>query len=362
MAIELVTGHYGENHVSSADVGRYNAGICGMDKYVLSTGSQFAYTVVSANEIRIASGDAVNQGRHIIIPQNTSESATIENGTTGKTRIDVIVLRYIKTTEIDPTTEQPITIETASLEVVKGTAVSTGATPAAPAVISGDIFAGAATDDMPLYHVLITDNSITSVTPVFKTLAPLAGTADLIYPVGSIYMSTRGTNPGELFGGTWQEIPGVFLLGRSSGYPAGSSGGASDVVLTQGQMPMHSHAIPTHTHNVPNHRHSVPAHTHTATVSSAGAHTHGVVHSKTGGSGTTRWAAQGSEETYNTESAGGHTHNVTVASKAAFNTTSSGACTTDGQSGARTTEGAGSGESVNIMPPYLSVYIWERTA
>lgn len=33
------------------------------------------------------------------------------------------------------------------------------------------------------------------------------------YPIGSIYMSVNSTNPGELFGGTWEQIQGRFLLG-----------------------------------------------------------------------------------------------------------------------------------------------------
>lgn len=41
------------------------------------------------------------------------------------------------------------------------------------------------------------------------------------YPVVSIYMSVNSTNSGELFGGTWEQIQGRFLLGQGSSYSAG---------------------------------------------------------------------------------------------------------------------------------------------
>ena len=168
MAIELVTGHAGQEHVSSADAGRFNAGVCGTGKYVLDTGLKFAYSIESANLIRISSGDAVNQGRHITIPPNTYEDAALLNGAQGKTRIDVINLRYSKVTrQVDSET---VTLEEASVEVVKGTEVPIGTTPEVPAVISGNIFGGATADDMPLYHVLITDTGVASVTPVFTVM------------------------------------------------------------------------------------------------------------------------------------------------------------------------------------------------
>ena len=67
--------------------------------------------------------------------------------------------------------------------------------------------------------------------------------ADLIYPIGSIYMSVNATNPKELFGGTWEQIQGKFLLGMSSSYPAGSTGGEATHTLTSSEIPFHNHDI-----------------------------------------------------------------------------------------------------------------------
>ena len=64
---------------------------------------------------------------------------------------------------------------------------------------------------------------------------------DNVYPVGSIYMNVNSTNPGTLFGGTWEQIQGKFLLGMSSSYPAGSQGGEAEHTLSTNEMPAHSH-------------------------------------------------------------------------------------------------------------------------
>ena len=64
---------------------------------------------------------------------------------------------------------------------------------------------------------------------------------DNVYPVGSIYMNVNSTNPGTLFGGTWEQIQGRFLLGMSSSYPAGSQGGETEHTLSTNEMPAHSH-------------------------------------------------------------------------------------------------------------------------
>lgn len=66
---------------------------------------------------------------------------------------------------------------------------------------------------------------------------------DNVYPVGSIYMSVNSTNPTNLFGGTWEQIQGKFLFGMNSSYPAGSTGGEITHKLTIDEMPEHGHTI-----------------------------------------------------------------------------------------------------------------------
>ena len=55
-------------------------------------------------------------------------------------------------------------------------------------------------------------------------------------------MSTSSANPGTLFGGTWQQIQGRFLLAAGGGYSAGATGGEASHVLTVSEMPAHSHS------------------------------------------------------------------------------------------------------------------------
>lgn len=58
--------------------------------------------------------------------------------------------------------------------------------------------------------------------------------ADIIYPVGSIYLSVNNTDPSTLFGGTWVQIKDQFLLSAGDTYAGGSTGGSST----------HKHVLP----------------------------------------------------------------------------------------------------------------------
>lgn len=134
-----------------------------------------------------------------------------------------------------------------------------------------------------------------------------------VYPVGSIYMSVNSTNPGTLFGGTWQRIEGRFLLGASSTYGAGSTGGESSHKLTTDELPSHSHSV---------------------NAQNLQGGTNGDVCNSNSGS------LNGWDYEPDHTNRGGRRFTVP----------------------AHNTNSTGGGKAHNNMPPYLSVYIWKRTA
>ena len=85
-------------------------------------------------------------------------------------------------------------------------------------------------------------NSITSIQNPNYNIEQIA---DLIYPVGSIYMSTTNINPSTLFGGTWEQIKDRFLLAAGDTYQNGTTGGEANHTLTINELPSHNHTANT---------------------------------------------------------------------------------------------------------------------
>ena len=122
---------------------------------------------------------------------------------------------------------------------------------------------------------------------------------NLIYPVGSIYMSVNNTSPATLFGGTWEQIKDRFLLACGDTYKNGKTGGEATHTLTINEMPSHNHRIKKQVDNNSGNNVSV-------------------------GSGSKTLFCQ-LDDTVETNNTGG-------------------------------------GQPHNNMPPYLAVYMWKRTA
>ena len=153
-----------------------------------------------------------------------------------------------------------------------------------------------------------------------------AALLDLIYPVGSIYISLNSTNPSTIFGGEWEQIQGRFLLGVSSSHPVNQTGGEESHTLTQNEIP----------------KYTIPKANLSGGISG-------------GDSSLFTWNAQTSgiissskpNRTYTVQRIDNNTSNfigdITIN---ASHSHSSG----------------GGGQSHNNMPPYIAVYIWKRTA
>lgn len=152
--LHLVTGHSGSAHVTSADHGSLYAAVFGAGHYVLNRGQKFAITVISNNTVRVADGDILMQGRHIRLNENSYVDLTIENGSSGSSRNDLIVCRY--------TQNQVSGEEECNLVVIKGTATTQAA--ADPEYTDGDILGGDEQADFPLYRIPL--SGITIGTPV----------------------------------------------------------------------------------------------------------------------------------------------------------------------------------------------------
>ena len=118
---------------------------------------------------------------------------------------------------------------------------------------------------------------------------------ELVYPVGSFFISNNNVSPAESIGGTWTQIENAVLRGAAS---TGYTG--------------------TDTHSITSNE--MPAHKHSASTASAGSHTH-TQHSQTwyNNSNYDGWVAKSGGGFYavsgisqKTASAGGHTHTMTI--------------------------------------------------
>jgi hypothetical protein len=207
------------------------------------------------------------------------------------------------------------------LKIVKGTEIDTEFNNIATAIatkadLASPTFTGSPV--LPTGTTGVTQSSGNSSTALATTAFVQAAIA-LLYPVGSIYTNaTNSTNPGTLLGfGTWTAFAaGRVMVGFDSGNAlfdtAEETGGSADAITV--------------------------SHTHTATVTDSGhTHTGNVIGSLSG--------AGGLEE-------GGGSPNYQFGNNIASATT--GISVTNSSTGS-------SGTNANYQP-YITVYMWKRTA
>lgn len=160
MAFDGVFAFQGKDHITASQLGRIVEGVAGKGRYVLPTLNQMTAEMQTANKVRVGTGDLVMDGR--VVTNETAVDLTVESGTSGYKRNDLVVCRYTKNASTG--------VENFAAEVVKGT--PTTGTAADPEVTEGDISAGSASAVMPLWRIPL--DGITPGAPV--RIAPVAST------------------------------------------------------------------------------------------------------------------------------------------------------------------------------------------
>ena len=197
--VELVTGHAGKAHATAEQAAGLNAGILGLDDYVLNVHDKFKITVVSANKVTIGTGELVMQGRHV--SQGTPEDLIVTNGSQGQKRNDLIVCRYAKGSQ---------SVESAELVVVRGT--PTTGTPTDPAVNTTSPLDGGTTYDMPLYRIPLDGITIGTPVALFNVLKPMSDVWDSLTQMPDI-------ESGMFIGSTSVNGAALIKWGRHSTAP-----------------------------------------------------------------------------------------------------------------------------------------------
>lgn len=264
------------------------------------------------NPPNLRAGDGTTQIKNLkdIVPGVASTSTAGLMSASDKTKLDGIATGANKTIvdgELSASSTNPVQNKVINAELGKKLSLSGGTMTGALTMKGIKLTSG--TD----YGATLPSSPVTN--QLFFQTAETNFVLDNVYPIGSIYMNVNSTNPGTLFGGTWEQIQGKFLLGMSSSYPAGSQGGEASHTLTTEEMPSHGH-------NPANESGYYGFITNSKKVFEVG-----------------DMGVQSGSGRYYPYS--------TVAFDISRNSL---------------TGTTGGGKSHNNMPPYLSIYIWKRTA
>lgn len=161
--MELVTGRKGSAHITSQQDRMKHQGTWGSGAYILQTGQMLEPQVQSSNEIRIRDGALMIQGALSTVKVNSYDPVTIQNGTQGMKRIDLICWQYTYDAEQD--------VESAEWVVIQGTPAESD--PQQPAYTDGDIQQGDSPVQVPVFAVELDGINVTGVTTLLPTAPTL---------------------------------------------------------------------------------------------------------------------------------------------------------------------------------------------
>jgi microcystin-dependent protein len=170
----------------------------------------------------------------------------------------------------------------------------------------------------------------------------LSDLINLIYPVGSIYMSANNVSPATFLGGTWEQIKDTFLLCSGDTYSAGNTGGEAYHNLSIDEIPSHTHT-----------RGTMDITGHVRCYSSYNKNNASFV--TNGVSGAFYWQTEWDDDT---SKALATTQNVSSGTADTIRNIPFQAS----RAWTGATSSVGANQAHNNMPPYLTVYCWKRIA
>lgn len=154
----LITGYWGEPHVTAENDRGIHAAIFGAGRFVLPVGKQFKAEYIGNNTIRMHDGKLLDNGAAAGIPAGEYVDLVISNAGQGMNRNDLIVFQY----------EQNVSslIETGNFVVIQGE--ETSGTASDPALTQNDLLSGEATfDQMALWRVPVSGTVVSEPVQLF---------------------------------------------------------------------------------------------------------------------------------------------------------------------------------------------------
>ena len=151
--MKILTGKTGTPHVTSQQFRQLVEGTVGQESYILTSGENLEPELSSNNLLKIRSGIMSHHGNLSTVEIGTYDEVTIQNGTQGMKRIDLVVNRYTKNDETG--------IEENEWVVIMGTPDADS--PVAPAYTEGNLQEGDLVDDCPVFEVHLDGINVTEV-------------------------------------------------------------------------------------------------------------------------------------------------------------------------------------------------------
>ena len=161
----LITGYWGEPHVTSENDRGINAATFGTGRFVLPVGEQFKAEYIGNNTVRMYDGKLMDNGAAAGIPAGEFIDLLISNAGQGMKRNDLIVFQYAQ--------DASTLIESGRFVVIQGE--ETSGTAVDPALTQQDLLSGTATfDQMAMWRISVSGATIAAPEQVF-TVGEVSG-------------------------------------------------------------------------------------------------------------------------------------------------------------------------------------------